>query len=98
MPERISEGVADTLRKLNVDIQADSRVTEVTGEGVKLANGKFIPSELVVWAAGVKGPRGAVASRRTRGQPVEPARRPPIRCRRRRTEHLRDGRLRLSRA
>ncbi len=56
LPERISEGVADTLRKLNVDIQADSRVTEVTGEGVKLANGKFIPSELVVWAAGVKGP------------------------------------------
>jgi NADH dehydrogenase len=31
-------------------------VTEVTGEGVKLADGDFIPSELVVWAAGVKGP------------------------------------------
>jgi len=56
LPERISQGVAETLRKLKVDIHADSRVTEVTAEGVKLANGKFIPSELVVWAAGVKGP------------------------------------------
>ena len=28
----------------------------MTAEGVKLADGSFIPSELVVWAAGVKGP------------------------------------------
>jgi NADH:ubiquinone reductase (H+-translocating) len=56
LPERISNGVADTLGKLKVEILSGSRVTEVTGEGVKLANGKFIPSELVVWAAGVKGP------------------------------------------
>lgn len=56
LPDRIANGVADTLRKLKVDILAGSRVTEVTSEGVKLANGKFIPSELVVWAAGVKGP------------------------------------------
>ncbi|MFA5900617.1 MAG: NAD(P)/FAD-dependent oxidoreductase [Hyphomicrobium sp.] len=56
LPERISGGVADTLRKLKVEILSNSRVTEVTAEGVKLANGKFIPSELVVWAAGVKGP------------------------------------------
>ena len=34
----------------------NARVTEVTAEGVKLADGSFIPSELVVWAAGVKGP------------------------------------------
>jgi len=56
LPDRISEGVAETLTKLKVDIVTDSRVTEVTAEGVNLANGKFIPSELVVWAAGVKGP------------------------------------------
>ncbi|HWK39779.1 MAG TPA: FAD-dependent oxidoreductase, partial [Hyphomicrobium sp.] len=47
---------AETLRELKVDIVTDSRVTGVTAEGVNLANGKFIPSELVVWAAGVKGP------------------------------------------
>ena len=41
---------------LKVEIRTGSPVTAVTAEGVKLANGGFIPSELVVWAAGVKGP------------------------------------------
>jgi NADH dehydrogenase len=41
---------------LHVDIRTGSPVTEVTADGVKLANGNFVPSELVVWAAGVKGP------------------------------------------
>ena len=31
-------------------------MSEVRAEGVCLASGEFIPSELVVWAAGVKGP------------------------------------------
>ena len=33
-----------------------ARVTEVSADGVRLADGGFIPSELVVWAAGVHGP------------------------------------------
>lgn len=57
LPPRISESTAEVLTKLDVDIRTNSRVTEVTGEGVKLASGDFIPSELVVWAAGVQGPR-----------------------------------------
>jgi NADH:quinone reductase (non-electrogenic) len=56
LPERISEGVAGILKGLNVDIRTGGRVVEVTDKGVKLENGDFIPSELVVWAAGVKGP------------------------------------------
>jgi NADH:ubiquinone reductase (H+-translocating) len=56
LPERISKAVAETLRGLKVDIRTGSRVTEVTAEGVKMADGSFVPSELVVWAAGVKGP------------------------------------------
>lgn len=56
LPERISEAVATILRGLKVDIKTGSRVTGVTGKGVKLENGDFIPSKLVVWAAGVKGP------------------------------------------
>ena len=56
LPERISTGVAEVLRGLHVDIKTGSRVVEVTDKGVKLQNGEFIPSELVVWAAGVKGP------------------------------------------
>jgi len=56
LPERISDAVAAILRGLKVDIKTGSRVTEVAAKGVKLENGDFIPSELVVWAAGVKGP------------------------------------------
>jgi NADH dehydrogenase len=56
LPERISKGVAEVLRGLKVQIKTGSRVVEVNEKGVKLQNGDFIPSELVVWAAGVKGP------------------------------------------
>ena len=56
LPERISDAVTETLRKLHVEIRTGSPVTAVTAEGVKVADGSFIPSELVVWAAGVKGP------------------------------------------
>jgi NADH dehydrogenase len=56
LPENIADATCNVLRKLRVDIRTKARVTEVTSEGVKLANGDFIPSELVVWAAGVKGP------------------------------------------
>ncbi|MGD9669119.1 MAG: NAD(P)/FAD-dependent oxidoreductase [Hyphomicrobiaceae bacterium] len=56
LPERLSQSTAKILTDLGVDIRTDARVTEVTPEGVKLASGDFIPSELVVWAAGVKGP------------------------------------------
>jgi NADH:ubiquinone reductase (H+-translocating) len=56
LPERISKAVVETMRGLKVDIRTGARVTEVMADGVKLADGSVIPSELVVWAAGVKGP------------------------------------------
>jgi len=56
LPPRISDATTDILKKLNVDIRTGARVVEVTAGGVKLAGGDFIGSELVVWAAGVKGP------------------------------------------
>jgi NADH dehydrogenase len=56
LPERIAESVGEILQGLKVDIKTGARVTEVTGKGVKLQSGDFIPAELVVWAAGVKGP------------------------------------------
>jgi NADH:quinone reductase (non-electrogenic) len=56
LPERIAEATQAILEDLNVDVRTGSPVTEVTGEGVKLADGSFIPAALVVWAAGVKGP------------------------------------------
>ncbi len=56
LPDRIADATAATLRdELGVDIRTGARVTKLTAEGVELADGAFIPSELVVWAAGVKG-------------------------------------------
>jgi NADH dehydrogenase len=37
-------------------VRTKARVAEVRADGVRLASGEIIPSELVVWAAGVKGP------------------------------------------
>jgi NADH:quinone reductase (non-electrogenic) len=56
LPERMSKAVTGALEELNVKIRTGSPVTEVTADGVKLKDGAFIPSELVVWAAGVRGP------------------------------------------
>jgi NADH dehydrogenase len=56
LPERMSKATADLLESLDVHIRANARVAEVRADGVVLADGDFIPSELVVWSAGVKGP------------------------------------------
>lgn len=56
LPERVSNATAEILQKLGVVIRTNSFVTAITKEGVTLKSGEFIPSELVVWAAGVKGP------------------------------------------
>src|SRR5690348_10881165 len=56
LPPRIAESTIKLLRDLNVDVRTGSKVTEVRADGVLLADQSFIPSELVIWAAGVKGP------------------------------------------
>ncbi len=56
LPERISEATAKLLGDLGVAIRTGARVAEVRRDGVMLADGGFVPAELVVWAAGVKGP------------------------------------------
>ena len=55
LPPRLSETTLQLLRGLGVEVRVQARVTEVRADGVQLANGDFIPSELVVWAAGVRG-------------------------------------------
>ena len=54
LPERLSVSVALELRKLDIDIHCNEKVVEVTHAGVQMASGKFIPSALSVWAAGIK--------------------------------------------
>ncbi|HEY7647332.1 MAG TPA: NAD(P)/FAD-dependent oxidoreductase [Hyphomicrobiales bacterium] len=57
LPERISKAALEILQGIEVEVHTSARVSEVTAEGVKLASGDFIPSELVVWAAGIKAPK-----------------------------------------
>ena len=56
LPERLSIATSNILKDLGVQIHVGSPVTSVSDKGVTLQNGEFIASELVVWAAGVKGP------------------------------------------
>ncbi|TXM96383.1 NAD(P)/FAD-dependent oxidoreductase [Methylobacterium sp. WL103] len=56
VPPRLSSEVMALLAKIGVEVRVQARVTEVRADGVALADGSFIPSELVVWAAGVKAP------------------------------------------
>jgi NADH dehydrogenase len=56
LPERIAEATRRLLDDLGIEVRTGARVSEVRADGVVLASGAFIPSELVVWCAGVKAP------------------------------------------
>lgn len=56
LPPKLSNSVDLELRKLRVHLYTGERVTEVTDKGVYTHSGRFIPSALVVWAAGIKAP------------------------------------------
>jgi len=56
LPPRLSRAAEDLLVKLGVRVHTGARVAEVLHEGVRLADGRVLPAELVVWAAGVKAP------------------------------------------
>ena len=56
LPKRLADEALKILKDLRVRVHTSARVEEVTASGVRLANGTFIPAELIVWAAGVKAP------------------------------------------
>jgi NADH dehydrogenase len=56
LPERISAGASRLLDEMGIKVRTGARATEVAANGLRLSDGSFIPSELVVWAAGVKAP------------------------------------------
>lgn len=56
LPERISEAARRLLEGIGVGVTTGVPVTRVTAAGVELKDGRTIDSELVIWAAGVKGP------------------------------------------
>ncbi len=56
LPPKISAATTALLIGLGVEVLTNTRVSAVTADGVALADGGFLPTELVVWSAGVKGP------------------------------------------
>ena len=56
LPPKLSRAVDLELRNLHVQVLTGERVTEVSDKGVHTHSGRFFPSELVVWAAGIKAP------------------------------------------
>ncbi len=56
LPTRISDATLELLKQLGVEVRTGARVSEVRADGVRLADGGFVPAELVVWSAGIKAP------------------------------------------
>jgi NADH:ubiquinone reductase (H+-translocating) len=56
LPDRVSKETRRLLDKMGVEVRTGAKVTEATAQGLKLADGGFIASELIVWAAGVRAP------------------------------------------
>jgi len=54
LPPRLSQATLELLRKLGVIVHTSAKVAEVQADAVRLADGRSVPAELVVWAAGVK--------------------------------------------
>ena len=53
---RLSHATEQLISRLGVQVLTSSKVMEVMPTGIRLADGREIESELVVWAAGVKAP------------------------------------------
>jgi NADH dehydrogenase len=56
LPEDMAANTMKVLEELRVGVRTNTRVVEVKADGVMLQCGEFIPSELIVWAAGFKAP------------------------------------------
>src|SRR5436190_1386828 len=56
LPERVSKETEKLLARLGVGVLVGAKVSEVGSDRVNLTDGRTIPAELIVWAAGVKAP------------------------------------------
>ncbi len=54
LPERLSKATEGLLRELGVVVHTNAKVAEVQASGVHLSDGRVLPAELIIWAAGVK--------------------------------------------
>jgi NADH dehydrogenase len=56
LPEKISVAATNRLTELGIRVEASCRVSEVTADSVKTADGREFPAQLCMWAAGIQGP------------------------------------------
>ncbi len=54
-PERLRSYTVDRLRQMGVDVRLGAMVSKVTPQAVHLKDGTVIPTETVIWTAGVRG-------------------------------------------
>jgi len=73
MSEKSSEDSCRYLKKMGVTVMTDTLVKDYDGEQVLLGDGKTIPANTVIWAAGIKGnvPGGIDKSLVVRGNRIK---------------------------
>ncbi|MCL1048820.1 NAD(P)/FAD-dependent oxidoreductase [Shewanella abyssi] len=52
----ISKSVAKELTAIGVKVMTNTRINQVTTEGLHTSTDEFIPSDMVIWSTGVKAP------------------------------------------
>jgi NADH dehydrogenase len=57
LPEHVASAVTDALRSLDIDVRCSEQVVEVGANFVRTGNGDTFPSDITVWAAGVRATR-----------------------------------------
>lgn len=62
MPPNLRAYTAGRLRRMGVDVRPETAVAKVLPDAVVLGNGEVIPTDTVVWTAGVRGEELAGAS------------------------------------
>ncbi|WED44461.1 NAD(P)/FAD-dependent oxidoreductase [Legionella cardiaca] len=56
LPEAIATAVTQRLKSLDIAVYTNETVTRATEHGIYTKSGQFHPSDLCVWAAGIKAP------------------------------------------
>lgn len=57
LPQQVADETAKLLRGLNIDILTGEKVTQVQEHLVMTASGKSLPSDITVWAGGIRIPK-----------------------------------------
>jgi NADH dehydrogenase len=54
--ERVSDQALAQLRRMNIEVMTDVRISEVTHDAIATATGDRLSADMTIWAAGVAGP------------------------------------------